>query len=334
MTLEASVSPASPRARELRLRAALQAELGPVLEGLRRLRRGPRLVELIGVIAAYAGGLALILAGLKQASGAGSLALRAAGILLAAAGLNAAVLLMHEAMHGVLFARPRLNRWVAVLCGLPVCMSFSAYRVLHLAHHRHLGDARDPDDYHNYTGSARVFWALQYVRLTVGCYLYLLLIPLRAWRLGDARDRRRIVEEYGLIAIAFLLLFALTPGRAILWAWFLPAALVALMTSVRGLTQHGLTVAEDPLLASRSLRSSRWVSALLLHENLHLEHHLFPEVPSYHLPALAQALEGRLDRRCGGRSYLGFLGRFVLQSLRLDETPVGVQRREEVRDGS
>ncbi|MEM7305506.1 MAG: fatty acid desaturase [Planctomycetota bacterium] len=306
-------------------RAALAQGLDDELRPLRHLRARPRATELLCVIGGYAVGAGLVLRGMAQADHRGGVALWIAGTFVAAVALNASVLLMHEGMHGVLFASPRLNRWVSVLCGLPVLMSFSAYRVLHLRHHRHLGSDGDPDEYRNYAGSPLVVYALQYVRLSVGCYLYLLMIPRLAWRHGDAQDRRRIAAEYALLVAVFAALFALVPGAAMLWAWFVPVAVVALFTSARGLTQHGLTDVDDPLLASRSLRPGRLVSTLLLNENLHLEHHLFPEVPSYHLPALQRLLDDRLPRRCEGRSYLAFLGRFFLQSLRLDESPVGVR---------
>ena len=319
----------SPDVLHDEIRGTLESDLGAALEPVRRLCVAPRALELFAVAAGYTAGAALIALGREHAPAPLGVFAWIAGTLCAAAALNACVLLMHEGMHGVLFRGARPNRWVSALCGVPVLMSFTAYRVLHLRHHRFLGQAGDPDEYNNYTGSPVLVWALHYVRLTVGCYLYLLMIPRLAWRHGTPQERRRIAGEYALIAAVFGALFFALPGVFLLWAWFVPVALVAFLTSARGLTQHGLTDASDPLLASRSLLPGRVVSTLLLNENLHLEHHLFPEVPSYHLPALHDLLDGRLPRRCEGRSYLAFLGRFFAQSLRLDATPVGVRRAEE-----
>jgi fatty acid desaturase len=252
--------------------------------------------------------------------------MQVAGTCAAALALNAGVLLMHEGMHGVLFASRAWNRRIAALCGVPLLMSFSAYRVLHLLHHRHLGAEGDPDEYRNYTGSRARVWALQYVRLTVGCYLYLFLIPRLAWRSGTLIDRRRLVAEYLLIAAVFGALLALVPAQIVLWCWFVPVACVAFLTSARGLTQHGLTDPEDPLLASRSLYPSRIVSTLLLNENLHLEHHLFPEVPSYNLPRLRALLQPRLPHTIEAISYTRFLGGFISRFLRGDESVLGLRR--------
>ena len=92
--------------------------------------------------------------------------------------------------------------------------------------------------------------------------------------------------------------------------------------------QHGLTERHDALLSSRTVRPHPVVAFFLLNENYHLEHHLYPEVPSYHLPALHRAAWDHLPRTCEDTSYLGFLVRFVQQSWALDETPVGVVHRE------
>jgi len=92
--------------------------------------------------------LALAWAGFWVSTHARSVAsapMLAVGILVTAVALNTFPLLMHEGMHGVLFANRRWN-WVAsVLLGSSFLMSFSAYRVLHLRHHRYLGDPRDPE---------------------------------------------------------------------------------------------------------------------------------------------------------------------------------------------
>jgi hypothetical protein len=66
------------------------------------------------------------------------------------------------------------------------------------------------------------------------------------------------------------------------------------------------------------------VAFCLLNENYHLEHHLFPEVPSYHLRELHELLWPRLPRAVTGQSYVGFLLRFLRATWRLDETPIGL----------
>jgi fatty acid desaturase len=211
-----------------------------------------------------------------------------------------------------------------VALGAPALISFTAYRVMHTRHHDHLGTEDDPDDYHNYSGRRGVVWALHYVRLTAGCVLYLLAIPFLAFRQGSASERRAIVAEYAILAAVYALALAVIPFSLLAAAWLVPLLLVAVMVQVRGFTQHGITDAHDPFLASRSIEAHPVVAFLLLNENYHLEHHLFPEVPSYHLPALHRAIWDRLPRAVSGTSYLGFLGRFLRATLTLDETPIGL----------
>ena len=304
-------------------RAAAAAVLGPHLDGLRRLSLRHRVREVAVFGTLWAAGLTL--AGLSgSVAGATAWPLRAAAVVASALALNAFVLLLHEGMHGTLFRGARANRWASVFFGATVGMSFTAYRRLHTLHHDHLGHDDDPDDYHAYTRSPAAFWALQGLRLAFGAAVYVVAIPVVAWIRGTRADRVGMAQEYALLPVLWALALWLVPWDVLLWGWLAPLPVVAALVQVRGLTQHGLTDRHDPLLASRTVRPHPAVSFLLLNENLHLEHHLFPEVPSYRLPALHAALWQHLPRACEGTSYLGFLGQFARQSVALDETPVGV----------
>jgi fatty acid desaturase len=248
---------------------------------------------------------------------------RTLGTVAIALAINAAVLLLHEGMHGTLAANRRINHWLSVALGGLVCMSFSAYQVLHLRHHAHLGDELDPDDYDNYTRSRAVVWTLHFVRLAAGSLVYLVMIPVLAMRWGDQAARRRIRAEYAILAAVYGAVATLVPAGAVVAYWGVPVLLVNWMTNVRGFTQHGITDAQDPYLASRSIHPHPIVESLVLHENLHLEHHLFPEVPSYRLADLHRLIAPRLPRAVTMPSYLSFLARFFAQSLTLDRTPIG-----------
>jgi hypothetical protein len=67
---------------------------------------------------------------------------------------------------------------------------------------------------------------------------------------------------------------------------------------VRAVCEHGaVSDTSSPLTAARSNRThgslGNWVGRFLLfphHVNYHLEHHLYPAVPHYNLPALHRAL--------------------------------------------
>lgn len=309
---------------------ALKAVLSRGLEGeiavLRRFSPGPRALELAVFPLLWISGAAL-------ASSQSGTPLRILGTLAAALGLNAFVLLLHEGMHGTLFPSRFWNRWTSVLLGGCVLISFTAYRVMHEEHHRYLGDPRDPDEYRNYTSRPALLWALHYMRLTVGCFLYVLFIPVLAWRRagpGDnSEDRLRIFEEYAFLGAAWTAALFVVPFEALLHGWLIPLVVVAYMTQIRGFTQHGITDPTDPLLASRSIHPSPLVRFLVLNENYHLEHHLYPEVPSYNLGKLHLLLRDRLPRSVTGASYSGFLARFLRATWKRDDSPIGVTANPE-----
>ena len=241
-----------------------------------------------------------------------------------AVAFNAFVLLLHEGMHGLLFSHKGLNRWVAVALGGFIYLSHSAYQVMHDRHHRYLGDPRDPDDYDNYFTSPRAVWIMHFVRLGLGSFLYLALIPILALRHGSSQARRAIVQEYLLLAVVYGVVWTHFDPTWLLVHWVLPAASVAVFTNLRGLTQHGIADAHDPFLASRSVHVHPFFAFLLLNENFHLEHHLFPEVPSYNLPRLHERIFPALPRAVVNRSYLEFLWAFLKATPQQDRSPIGL----------
>ena len=306
-------------------RHAVADALGPALDPLRQLDARRRALDFAVFVGLWVGGLALAALGGGSAVG---WALRGAGVLVAGLALNAFVLLLHEGMHGLLSRRAAANRWLSVALGAPLAVSVAGYRVLHTLHHDGLGtgDGPDdgPDDGHGYTGRTAVFWATQMVRLTAGAALYLVAIPVVAWREGTAGERRQIVAEYAVLAALWTATVALLPREVPVWGLLAPLPVVALLTQVRGLTQHGLADRRDEVMASRTVRAHSAVAFLVLYENYHLEHHLAPEVPSYHLAALHRAAWPHLARACLAASYLGFLGHSFRSALATDGTPVGV----------
>ena len=309
----------------LHTRQALSRGLDAQIARLRQQQLSRRLGEIAFFTALWIAGIAAGVAGLEL-EGVMAWTLRLAGIVASAAALNAFYLLSHEGHHQLLFRRRTVNHGVNIALCVPLLHSPTAYRVLHQLHHQYLGGPGDPDEYRNYTDDARIRWALQWVRLTIGTLVYMPLIPVVAWRRAQRADRQRIALEYGLMIAIWVAVFATIPIRVLLQVWLVPGVLVGYISAVRALAQHALTESEDPLLASRSVRSNRLVSFLLLNENYHLEHHLFPEVPSYRLPQLRALLQDRLPHHVEARSYTRFLAGFVSRSIQGDESPLGLHR--------
>jgi fatty acid desaturase len=332
VSTDAGPAEATERARKT-LSRGIERELGE----LRQLRPSRRLAEIALFSLLWIGGMYIGLVGLELAGWAGW-GLRFLSIALSAAALNAFYLLSHEGHHHLLFRRSRLNHATNIALCVPLLHSPSAYRVLHSLHHRYLGGPGDPDEYRNYTSDPRLRWALQWVRLTIGTLVYMPLIPVVAWRRADGAVRSRIALEYAGMSAIWIAMLSLVPIHVLLQVWLLPGIVVGYISAVRAVAQHALTDAHDPLLASRSVRSNSVVSFLLLNENYHLEHHLFPEVPSYNLPRLRSLLRPRLPHTIEAASYsrflAGFVRRFLVSGLRppvsggAEEPVLGLRRHQ------
>ncbi|HYW18908.1 MAG TPA: fatty acid desaturase [Nodularia sp. (in: cyanobacteria)] len=247
------------------------------------------------------------------------------GVILVTLAMNAMFLLIHEGVHGILFPPKWLNDLAAIVMGIAGFISFSAYRSMHLRHHEYLGDENDPDDYHNYTNNPKLIWLMHYNRLLWATILYLIFVPSLAWRYGTTQERIKMVSEYVLLIVTYVIIWQFVPLQLFCITWVVPFILTNFTINIRGLTQHGITDATDALLASRSIETHPIVQFLLVHENFHLEHHLFPSIPSYNLPKLHKLILPRINRRVTCKSYLSFLWQFVIASLRQNETPIGLE---------
>jgi fatty acid desaturase len=150
------------------------------------------------------------------------------------------------------------------------------------------------------------------------------MIPVMVARRCTPKEKRRVALEYAVLAAAYFALVVTVPGDVLIHAWLIPILPAGIMFNIRSLAAHALTDTSDPLLASRSIDAHPVVAFFFRNENYHLEHHLFPEIPSYNLKRVHLLVFPRMPRATIARSYLAFLGQFVRQSLRFDETPIGV----------
>ncbi len=196
----------------------------------------------------------------------------------------------HGAQHYTLGV-PRLPQDL-VMSGLSLFMlgSMHGVQVSHLHHHRHCLDEDDAEG-----STAGLSW---WRAILVGP-----LFPLRlhrtAWRLGSPAKRRWIAAEVvGLLAVLILAIAA--PALHAL-RWHVGAMLIG--ESMTGFfavwtVHHGC---EPEGLFARTQRG-RWVNRLCYGMFFHAEHHLFPAVPTCHLPILAERLDTASAERAGSRS--------------------------------
>ncbi len=263
-----------------------------------------------------------IFAALYLGSAAGAIALAspwAAPLsLVAAASLHGISLFTHEAVHGVLSRRRAVNHALGALCALPVLQNFAAYRVLHLRHHAHLGAEGDPDHYENYTRRRALVYAMHWGRLLLGYPAYVTAIPVLGWRQGTGRDRAFVAGEVAALVALVAAVAAWVPWPWLLHGWLLPMAIVNTLVNVRGMSQHTLLAdASDVVRGTRTILGTPVSRFFMCNENFHLEHHLYPGVPWYHLPRLHAALRDDLARREAPYipTYLRFVADFARATL-------------------
>jgi fatty acid desaturase len=286
-------------------RTDLPPEVRALIRRLQRVEPWRNLRRLAAFFTLAAGGIPLAL------GGRGGL-VTALGVFLIALAMVGLSVLMHEGCHHLLFRSRVASRLVGWLCGAPVLISVSAYRCLHLRHHAFERSARDPDDLERRAGRPATLVLLYYLMLVGGTYLYLPHVAVRGLAAAAWRERCLIVAEYAALLALVGTGWWLSPG-GMLRVWLLPMVVAAQITNLRSLAEHGLTTGGSPFTATRSVVSNRLASFVFCNLNYHLEHHLFPAVPWYNLPALHRLLLPSY-REAGAsvyRSYAEFLADFL-----------------------
>jgi fatty acid desaturase len=227
---------------------------------------------------------------------------RLAGVAVIAISMQAMGILMHEALHRNLFRRRAPDRWAAFIFGVPAFFSGAAYKVAHLNHHRYTRTKFDQDEFSNFCRSDTQYLTLFYTWFVAGTFLYFFIVPWKALAIGGANDRRQILLEYGTMLgiYGFTIVSCLITGHAswLLWYWLIPAQIAMVFSNIRGLAEHQCTGQGSVVSRTRTTKSTRLVSFLMLNLNYHLEHHLFPGIPWYNLPKV-HAILTPLYEECG-----------------------------------
>ncbi|MFO0725205.1 MAG: fatty acid desaturase [Myxococcota bacterium] len=190
----------------------------------------------------------------------------------------------HDVVHGSLGLSRRASDVWLFLLGALVLESGHAYRLTHLRHHAIFPGPDDPE-------GAPAKMSL------LGALLHgpVFLPKLWWWALRRASSSERrwlLAEAAWAIGVA---LVAMILGVRLLLAWV--ALVVAGSFSYPLLTAHlpHRHFGDSPLTQTHTLRG-RIIPRLFLELTYHLEHHLYPRVPTHLLPELAKRLEPTLKR--------------------------------------
>ncbi|MFI1829273.1 fatty acid desaturase family protein [Streptomyces sp. NPDC020412] len=252
---------------------------------------------------------------------------RVAGVVLIGCMFAHAAELQHEALHNLAYRSRRANAVSGIALGLPMLISFAAYKAAHMRHHRDLGTPMNREffDYGDQYGQeerstlgAFVDWS---VRFTMVHHYALFVANLGRALLGrdfsgeSARVSRRIRRDHRLALGALLALSALSwslDSMVIVWVWLLPLFLVAgPVHAAIELPEHfGCeTLNRDPFANTRTIRSNRILTWFTNGNNFHVEHHLMPNLPLERLPDLHNEVQDRI--RYFNRGYLDYFGKLL-----------------------
>ncbi|MBV1867378.1 MAG: fatty acid desaturase [Marinosulfonomonas sp.] len=247
--------------------------------------------------------------------------------------------LQHEVLHGHPFNSKALNQ-ALVFPALCLAIPYLRFRDTHLAHHRDtlLTDPYD-DPESNYLDPGA--WealprALQLIlrfnntllgRLAVGPIVSQVAFMRADWQAirGGARD---VLAGWlwHIPALALVAVWFISVGEMPFWAIFLSAYMGLSILKIRTFLEHQAeqhTSHRTVIIEDRGL-----LAFLFLNNNLHVVHHMNPDVAWYALPALYGANRERYLERNNGYRYASYAEVFRRYFLRAkDAVPHPIWRR-------
>ncbi|MDE0839027.1 MAG: fatty acid desaturase [Kiritimatiellae bacterium] len=192
---------------------------------------------------------------------------------------------LHEAAHNLVSTSKAVNEWVGRICllGISITPFFQTYRFLHLAHHRFTNDPKRDADYWSGGGPP---WTLP-LRWMVMDVAY----AATYFRAGFywERPRGERIEFWASMLFGVGVL-------ALVWSmgWLKPFLLFYILPTRLGLFilafafdflphyPHRITARENMFRATNNRVGMEWLmTPLLVGQNYHLAHHLYPTAPFY-----------------------------------------------------
>ncbi|MDQ1848979.1 fatty acid desaturase [Gemmobacter fulvus] len=248
------------------------------------------------------------------------------GVILTALAIAQFASLQHEALHGHPFRLRWLNE-AAVFPALLLTVPYGRFRDTHLAHHHDpiLTDPYD-DPESNYCDPAvwaALPWGAQALmrlnntllgRITLGPVLGNLLW-LRSEAALIAAGNRPVIRDWLLHGLGLaLVIWWVSVAPMTGWAYLAAAYLGHALLKIRTFLEHR---AHEAARARTVIIEDRGPLALLfLNNNLHVVHHMHPNVPWYDLPALYRAHKDHYQRRNDGYVYRSYADIFRKHLIR------------------
>ena len=226
-------------------------------------------------------------------------------VIIIGARMHGLAILMHDATH---FRFLKNRKWNDLISNhftmYPIFTSIETYRQNHLEHHKHLNTDEDPDWVAKLGNRAFTFPKTKTeFLLTVASYLLLYQGVMDAiWFLkrfgGKGKEQASESKLKWDKLIFYVVMFGAITFFGI-WKYYLLYWIVPYFSTffmfqyIRSVAEHfGELAYEDDLSSSRTVKPTIVERFFIAPHNVgyHLEHHLYPGVPFYHLPKLHEML--------------------------------------------
>lgn len=229
--------------------------------------------------------------------------------------------LLHEVVHRAVFRRRQGpgNRLLAWLYAVPSGLSPSQFERWHLDHHAELGTETDDPKRHYLTPKLVRRWFKAFYFTPALFPIYFRAAAREAAHYpGELRARLRrerlAVTAVHLALVAAILL--LGGWGVLLRLYVIPVFFVfPIAFTINRLGQHYDITPQDPAAWGTVIESNPVWDFLFLWSSYHLEHHYFPAVPFYNLPALHRELQPIFARHpVRTRTYSGLLYDWLIRN--------------------
>ncbi len=209
---------------------------------------------------------------------------------------------MHEAGHYNISGNNHRLRWlnegIGWISGIPLFAPFSIFRIVHFRHHAHTNDPdKDPD---HWLASSNLAALVFHAATIFPVYLIKggqLLFHEKKVSNSNKRELRQGFIVFLLMFFVLIMLGISVGWFQVLWLWVVPAFLsqVLLAIAFDWLPHHP----HEELDRYRNTRVFDFpgLSYLLLGQNYHLVHHLYPRIPFYDYEKVYRSIRQTLKEK-------------------------------------
>ena len=205
--------------------------------------------------------------------------------------INGIIQLVHESWHNNLFNQRWANRLTGHILSFLFFVLYAPSRHGHMLHHRYNRTDKDPDAYNAGSKSwhlTLLYYGVLFFGVPLAIIHFNILYPLQFYKRNQ-------------LAGHFLQLTILVAAQAVLWTviiksslfsiawqvWLMPVLFASPWNGLKSVADHFQNKWQgNPFNTATTVTSNGLTTYFWNGLNYHLEHHLFPAVPGYHLATL------------------------------------------------